>query len=156
MEFKNTLLVVCDMDRSKAFYKKVLGLDVIMDFGANVTLTGGICLQTKDTWQDFIHADEKHIKFGGNDAELYFEEKNFSAFIEHFYQMQGIKVVHPVIEHRWGQRVIRFYDPDWHVIEVGECMQDVCMRFLALGMTEEEVAKRMDVPVHFVTACKQS
>ena len=42
------------MERSKTFYREVLGLHVVMDFGANVTLTGGLCLQTLDTWTDFL------------------------------------------------------------------------------------------------------
>lgn len=40
MKFKNPLLAVKDMPASIDFYKRVLGLCVIMDFGANVTLTG--------------------------------------------------------------------------------------------------------------------
>ena len=35
------MLVVTDIDKSVEFYKKVLGLNVTMDFGANKTLTGG-------------------------------------------------------------------------------------------------------------------
>ena len=54
MKFKNPLLVVSDMDVSVKFYKEVLGLNKIMDWGANVTLTGGVCLQTKETWVEFI------------------------------------------------------------------------------------------------------
>jgi len=28
----------------------------------------------------------------------------------------------------WGQRVIRFYDPDMHIVEVGESLESVaCM-----------------------------
>lgn len=50
MKYKNILLAVKDMKRSIDFYKEVLGLHVIMDFGANVTLTGGLCLQTLDSW----------------------------------------------------------------------------------------------------------
>ena len=42
MKLKNPLLVVTDLERSVAFYKEVLGLRKIMDFGANVTLTGGL------------------------------------------------------------------------------------------------------------------
>ena len=61
--------------------------------------------------------------------------------------------VHPVKEHRWGQRVVRFYDPDRHIIEVGENMKAVCRRFLASGMTPDQVAVRMDVPMKFVNAC---
>lgn len=155
MKFKNTLLAVSDMEQSKAFYKKVLGLHVVADFGENVTLTGGICLQTRDSWQDLIGKEEKSITFGGNDAELYFEEDDFDRFAKQLAQMQDVRLVHPVIEHRWGQRAIRFYDPDLHIIEVGENLKAVCRRFLSSGMTEEETARRMDVPIRFVNACKR-
>lgn len=64
-----------------------------------------------------------------------------------------IEYVHPIMEHSWGQRVVRFYDPDKHIIEVGENMKVVCKRFLDSGMTPEQVAKRMDVPMKFVNAC---
>lgn len=155
MKFKNPLLVVSDMEKSKKFYKDVLNLRVIMDFGANVTLTGGLCLQTKETWMGFIDAKEEDIIFGGNNAEIYFEEDDFDAFAEKLKGIDDIDYVHPVIEHRWGQRVVRFYDPDRHIIEVGENMKFVCRRFLDSGMTEEEVAVRMDVPLKFVQACKK-
>lgn len=155
MKFKNPLLVVSDMEKSKKFYKDVLNLRVIMDFGANVTLTGGLCLQTKETWMGFIDAKEEDIIFGGNNVEIYFEEDDFDAFAEKLKGIDDIDYVHPVIEHRWGQRVVRFYDPDRHIIEVGENMKFVCRRFLDSGMTEEEVAVRMDVPLKFVQACKK-
>ena len=58
MKFKNPLLVVTDMDKSVEFYKKVLGLHVIMDFGANKTLTGGLCLQTLETWRELTGSGE--------------------------------------------------------------------------------------------------
>ena len=64
MKFKNSLLVVTDMDKSVQFYKKVLGLHVIMDFGANKTLTGGLSLQTAETWKDFTGRSD--ISFGTN------------------------------------------------------------------------------------------
>ena len=155
MKFKNPLLVVSDMEKSKKFYKDVLNLRVIMDFGANVTLTGGLCLQTKETWMGFIDAKEEDIIFGGNNAEIYFEEDDFDAFAEKLKGIDDIDYVHPVIDHRWGQRVVRFYDPDRHIIEVGENLKFVCRRFLDSGMTEEEVAVRMDVPLKFVQACKK-
>lgn len=155
MKFKNPLLVVSDMEKAKKFYKDVLNLRVIMDFGANVTLAGGLCLQTKETWMGFIDAKEEDIIFGGNNAEIYFEEDDFDAFAEKLKGIDDIDYVHPVIEHRWGQRVVRFYDPDRHIIEVGENLKFVCRRFLDSGMTEEEVAVRMDVPLKFVQACKK-
>lgn len=150
MKLKNPLLVVSDIDQSAAFYKKVLGLRIIMDFGANKTLTGGLVLQTLETYREFIGTDE--ISFGGNDTEVYFEEDEFDQFVERLEKC-GVEYVHPVKEHSWGQRVVRFYDPDRHIIEVGENMKSVCRRFLESGMTPEQAAERMDVPIKFVHAC---
>ena len=58
--------------------------------------------------------------------------------------------MHDTVEHSWGQRVIRFYDPDYHIIEVGEDMGMVVKRFIDSGMTEEQVAERMKVPLEYV------
>ena len=153
MKYKNPLLVVCDLEASIAFYREVLGLRVVRDFGANVTLTGGVCLQTKESWLGFLGVNEGAISFGGRDAELYFEEGAFDAFAARLAGMADVRYVHPVLEHRWGQRAVRFYDPDGHIIEVGESMKTVCLRFFASGMTPEETARRMDVPLGFVNAC---
>ena len=150
MELKNPLLAVEDMERSLAFYETVLDLRVVLDFGANKTLTGGLCLQTLDTWRSFLGTDQ--VAFGGNDAEIYFEEDRFDAFAERLSTLP-IQYVHPVKEHRWGQRVVRFYDPDRHIIEVGENMAAVCRRFLDSGLTPEQTAERMDVSLEYVREC---
>lgn len=150
MKFKNPLLVVSDMDISVKFYKEVLGLRKIMDLGANVTLTGGVCLQTKETWIEFIENDS--LFFGGKSSEIYFEEDDFDGFANKLKKLD-INYVHPVKEHSWGQRVVRFYDPDRHIIEVGENIKCVCKRFLDSGMTPEQTAERMDVPLKFVKGC---
>lgn len=64
MKFKNPLLVVTDMERSKAFYREVLGLRVIMDFGANVTLTAQEIAERMNVPIKFVNhcirAGEKH------------------------------------------------------------------------------------------------
>lgn len=79
MKFKNPMLVVTNIEQTVEFYQKVLGLHVIMDFGANKTLTGGLALQTVETYKDFIGTGE--ISFGSNNFELYFEEDNFDKFV---------------------------------------------------------------------------
>ena len=155
MKFKNPLLVVKDLELSIKFYKEVLGLRVVMDFGANVTLTGGVCLQTEESWQRLIGMPGAEISFGGKNTELYFEEGDFDGFLQRLSTLQAIQYVHPAIEQSWGQRAVRFYDPDCHIIEVGEDMKAVGRRFLDSGMNEEAVAKRMDVPLKFVNSCKR-
>ena len=151
MKYKNPLIAVADIERSKEFYKDILGLDVVMDFGANVTLTGGIALQSLDSWRGFL---EKEIVLGGNDAELYFEEEDIDAFVTKLSRRADIIYVHPVHTYSWGQRVVRFYDPDKHIIEVGESMRRVVVRFLDSGMSVEEASKASQFPVPFVLWCK--
>ena len=107
-------------------------------------------MQTRETYRDFIGTDA--ISFGGNDFEIYFEENDFDAFLKRL-EACSVEYVHPVMQHAWGQRVVRLYDPDRHIIEVGENIKSVCRRFLDSGMTPEQVAARMDVPLKFVTAC---
>ena len=70
MKFQAPLIAVTDLERSKAFYKKYLNLDVEVDFGANVTLTGGLALQTLETWREFIGG--LAVSFKSNAGELYF------------------------------------------------------------------------------------
>ena len=145
MQYLGALLTVKDMEKSKKFYHDVLGLNIAQDFGAN-----GIFLQTLDTWKSFIRTD--NVLLPHNAGELYFEEENLSGFCGRL-MTYDIQYVHPLMEHRWGQRVIRFYDPDGHIIEVGEKMDAVVRRFVRQGLSAEETAERMDVPLEYVQNC---
>ena len=152
MKYKNTLLAVTDMDNSVGFYKNVLGLRVVTDLGANKTLTGGLSLQTRESWAEFLGVSPDELGWCGRVSELYFEEDDFDAFVERLNTLD-IHYVHPVKEHGWGQRAVRFYDPDGHIIEVGESIKTVVRRFIACGMTPEQAAERMDVPLKMINAC---
>lgn len=144
------MLVVSDIEKSVKFYNELFGLQIVADFGANKTLTGGLALQTQETYKKFIENDT--ISYGGNNFELYFEVDDFDNFV---CKLSGFDIVyvHPIKTHSWGQRVVRFYDLDRNIIEVGENMKTVCQRFLDSGMTPEQVASRMDVPIQYIHDC---
>ena len=150
LKYTSTLIAVADMEISKQFYHDVLGLEIVADFGDNVTLDGGIALQTMNTWKTFIRTD--NLVLPNNAGELYFEEEDMDTFCDHLKKFD-ICYVHPLFEHRWGQRVVRFYDPDKHIIEVGEKLDAVILRFMENGLSAEETAVRMDIPFEFVRAC---
>lgn len=149
MKIKNLMLVVKDMEKSKAFYWDVLGLRTLSDLGIHAVLTGGLALQTEESWKGFVG---KEIFYQGNDAEVYLEEDDFERFLDKLDSIKNVEYVHPVMEHAWGQRVVRFYDPDHHIIEVGENMKAVCKRFSDQGMAAEEIAGRMGIPLKAVKA----
>ena len=150
MKYTSTLIAVKEMEKSKQFYHDVLGLNVVADFGANVTLDGGVVLQTLDTWKSFIRTDK--VVLPNNAGELYFEEDDMDAFCNHLKSF-NISYVHELFEHRWGQRVVRFYDPDKHIVEVGEKLDAVVLRFVEQGLSAEETATRMYIPIDFVVSC---
>ncbi len=156
MKYVCTLIAVQNMEKSKQFYHDVLGLEVAADFGANVVLTGGLALQTLDTWIEFIQNPDSGIVLENNAGELYFEEDDITAFLEKLAAIKDIEYVHPILEHSWGQRVVRFYDPDKHIIEVGENMDMVVRRFIDSGLSVEETAARMDVPVDYIRSALES
>jgi catechol 2,3-dioxygenase-like lactoylglutathione lyase family enzyme len=51
---------------------------------------------------------------------LYFETDDIEAFLEKLNTYENIRYVHKIKKHSWGQRAVRIYDPDGHIIEVGE------------------------------------
>lgn len=148
MKLKNVLIVVKDIEKSKQFYTDLFGLHVVTDFGENVIMTEGLVLQEQAVWEGFL---EKEIKLGGHDAELYFEEDNIDGFIQKLKNCNyDIGYINPCVEHDWGQRVIRMYDLDRHVIEIGESMEYVVRRFLKEGFSVEETAKKSQMPIEMV------
>lgn len=121
MKLKNILIVVRDLEKSKQFYKDLFGLDVVLDNDGNIILTEGLVLQDEKIWKTFLGQNIIPKRFS---CELYFEEQNIEAFIEKLEQLYpSIQYVHKLITHSWGQKVIRFYDLDGNLIEVGTPMQ---------------------------------
>ena len=83
-------------------------------------LTEGLVLQDEKIWKKFL---EKEIIPKSNSCELYFEEPDLETFIEKLERLYpDIQYVHRLMTHSWGQKVIRFYDLDGNLIEVGTPM----------------------------------
>lgn len=150
MRYQGALIVVEDMKKSRKFYEEILKQKVENDFGSNVSFEGGFCLQTKESWIDFIGRKKEEVIYQNYAAELYFEEENMDDFLAKLNKIENLQYVHSVKEHRWGQRAIRILDPDYHVIEIAEEIGQVCKRFVKEGLSVEQVAKRMDCSIEFV------
>jgi len=49
---------------------------------------------------------------------LYFETSDLK---DQFMKVEPlVELIHPIERQAWGQKVFRFYDPDGHIVEVGE------------------------------------
>ena len=143
------LISVADINAARKFYEDLFGLEVFQDYGRNIAFTCGLALQQDFDW--LVDLPKEKVLKKSNNAEIVFEEQDFDGFLNKLKAYSDIEYLGEVIEHSWGQRVIRFYDLDEHLIEVGEDMQMVVKRFLASGMTMEEVSTKMDVSIEDLT-----
>lgn len=120
MRFVNPIPFVRDIQRSKAFYRDIIALKVLEDFGSFVlfetsfSIHEGTALE-KTVWGKEFDTNES---YGCRNLLLYFEHEDVDVAFEQI--APHVELIHPVERQAWGQRVFRFYDPDGHVIEVGE------------------------------------
>ena len=120
MRLKNVLIVVKNMEKSRKFYHDLFGIDLVLDNDGNMILTEGLVLQDEKIWKSFLGRD---ILPQNNACELYFEEQDIEVFVEKLERLYpSIEYVNRLMTHSWGQRVIRFYDLDGNLIEVGTPM----------------------------------
>lgn len=120
MRLKNVLIVVKDIEKSRKFYHDLFGIDLVLDNDGNIILTEGLVLQDEKIWKSFLGRD---ILPQNNACELYFEEQDIEVFVEKLERLYpSIEYVNRLMTHSWGQRVIRFYDLDGNLIEVGTPM----------------------------------
>jgi len=149
MKYTCTVISVADISAARKFYEDLFGLEVFQDYGKNIAFTCGLALQQDFDW--LVNLPKEKILKKSNNAEIVFEEQDFDGFLDKLSKQPDIERLGEVIEHSWGQRVIRFYDLDGHIVEVGEDMKMVIKRFLATGMTMEEVSVKMDASIENLT-----
>jgi len=142
MKYHSVGVFVKDIEVSRQFYTEVLGLSIEHDFGGNIILVGGISI-----WQiDVNHIIPRTLETNtaANRFELYFETEDIQR-VDSKLKARGVKYLHDVIEEPWGQRTIRFFDPDGHLIEVGESMGTFVTRMHRQGMTEKQISEKTSI-----------
>jgi len=117
MKYKGTLIVVKDCNRALKFYRDMFGFQLRQDNDGNMELTNNLYLQESGYWEQFT---KRSVIPNSNQSELYFEEPNIEQFVERLETLYPeIEYVNHLMTHSWGQKVVRFYDFDGNLIEVG-------------------------------------
>ena len=124
VKYQMPLIAVSDVGRSKRFYCGLFDQRVVLDFGENVTFSGGFAIQEKFAWLTGLAEDS--VRSRPNNMELYFETDDLDAFMQRLGEWPDpVELLHPPHKYGWQQCTVRFYDPDGHIIEVGEAMEVV-------------------------------
>jgi catechol 2,3-dioxygenase-like lactoylglutathione lyase family enzyme len=147
MKFICSLIVVEDIEKSKMFYRDILGQKIKFDFVENVTFEGDFAIHKKSHYKSLI--ENRNVIHGENNVELYFEYDDVDE-IEDILVRKGIEFVHKTREQPWRQKVLRIYDPDKYIIEIGESLAYLSYRLSNEGMKEEEIVKTVGISLEMV------
>lgn len=149
IKFVCPLITVRDINKSRKFYENVLKQEVKFDHSENIDFEGGFSIHDIEHFQSLTGKSLSEKSFSKDFMELYFELDEIEE-LELRLKSLNIEFVHEIQEQPWGQRVMRFYDPDKYIIEVGEPLEFVIKRFAAQGLSFEEISEKSSMPIEFV------
>jgi len=147
MRYHSAVLITDNVEKLKGFYTQVMKLAVHLDFGRCLTFEGGLTV-----WQpkaDGVAARGGMRAGKNNGLELCFETEQFEADAAMIMAF-GVKLMHGIAQEAWGQRTIRFFDPDGNLIELGESIPCFCRRLHSQGLSPEEVSQKTGVFIDIV------
>jgi catechol 2,3-dioxygenase-like lactoylglutathione lyase family enzyme len=125
LKFINPIVFVKDIRISKAFYSEILGLKVLEDHGPFVLFENDLGIYQAHElaviiWKANAPSDADQPQ-GHHNLLFYFETNELEDVFMRIKDQ--VKLIHPIQRQAWGQMVFRFYDPDGHIIEIGEPLQ---------------------------------
>jgi catechol 2,3-dioxygenase-like lactoylglutathione lyase family enzyme len=119
LKFVGPLIVVEDIARSRQFYERLLNQKVKYDFGVDVAFEGDFTIHLKSHYQCLLGGAARYpVTQKVHNGELYFETDEIESVCQRL-QAAGVEFIDTIQEQPWGQRAMRLYDPDGHIIEVG-------------------------------------
>ena len=122
---------------------EVFELTIQHDFGTNIMFQEGLSIWQINPAHEIAHkhpfGDKGDVRF-----ELYFESDDLELMLQKLTN-QEVHFLHKIKEESWGQRTIRFYDPDYHLVEIGETLSAFVNRMANEGMNKEQIAQKTGI-----------
>ncbi|HUK59276.1 MAG TPA: VOC family protein [Stellaceae bacterium] len=115
---------VKDLAASRRFYEGLLGLEVarVMRRGEReiaVAYTARLSVWQVDDAYDTVFAGARRPQvLGAGNWEFSFETADLDELAARL-ESAGVRFAQPLRQLPWGQRAIRVYDPDGHIIDIG-------------------------------------
>lgn len=119
--FKTPIYLVSDIEKSKAFYEQTIGVSVIQDFGSFVIFEGNFAIHSADVLYEYMDKKYTGGRLGADNLELYFASSDLETLQEKLSK-ENVTFIHPIKACPWGEKVLRIYDPDGHIVEIGDAV----------------------------------
>ncbi len=150
INFSSSVLMVKNLEEMKNFYQDVLEQEIEVDFGSCIGFKCGISLwELNDKMPISTKLGRTFSENGNKNLEICFETEDFDEVLAKIAKYKP-QYLHREQQELWGQRTIRFYDPEGNLVEIGESVFCFVQRFYASGMSLEEVSQRTSVPLEAV------
>jgi catechol 2,3-dioxygenase-like lactoylglutathione lyase family enzyme len=152
MKFHSSVIFVKDIEKSKDFYVRLLNQEIEHDFGVNVGFKSGLTIW--EIMPEHIISKKLETTTKSNSFELYFETK----LIDETYKKlndEKIEFLHEIQEEPWGQRTIRFFDHDKHLVEVGEPLEVFVKNMSKKGLSSNQISEKSGIPAETVNMLLQ-
>jgi catechol 2,3-dioxygenase-like lactoylglutathione lyase family enzyme len=148
IQFNSSVIITEQVDVLADFYREVLQQEVTSDFGACLLFSCGLSI-----WKPAAeHVVRGHLQREPGTArpfELCFETDDFDGARSRLKQNR-VRFLHDTLLESWGQYVVRFFDPDGNLVEVGESIPCFVKRLHREGLSIDEVAQKTSVPIDTV------
>ena len=148
---RNTTIIYCkNIEKSRKFYETILGLSLNQDFTDVVFYEEGVAIwEIKESHSLSKKLGSRFFESEGKPFELYFEINDWENFIDGLKKrdVQYVQVPHT---EPWGQRTVRFFDPDLNIVEVGEPLEVFIRRLHENGKSKEEIAEMNGLSINEV------
>jgi uncharacterized glyoxalase superfamily protein PhnB len=155
LRFVSPLIVVEDMARSRQFYEQLLEQKVKFDFGVDVAFEGDFTIHLKSHFQSLLGEVSKYpITSKAHNGEWYFDTDDIESTYQRL-QAAGVEFIEAIQEQPWGQRAMRLYDPDGHILEIGEPLDITVRRFHRQGWPIERIQEKTGMPREYIAEAIQ-
>lgn len=118
IRFRNAIIFTKDIERSKAFYNGLLGLVIKNDFGSFVMFEGNFSLHSADVFYEYLNKPYNGENMGRDNLDLYFTSDDLEA-VQARLKKANVTFIHEIQKCPWGESILRVYDPDGHIVEIG-------------------------------------
>ncbi len=121
--FYNTIVFVKDIKVSRVFYESVIGLKIEQDYETIVFFENHFVIHDRNDIIQTIYGKKPLLKKeqGRKNLLIYFETDDIETAFQRIKKSKT-EIIHQIKKQEWGQNVFRFYDPDKHIVEIGEAM----------------------------------
>lgn len=121
MKQVDTILLVEDVNISKKFYLNIMKLEILHDWNSMIVFKNRFAIHQTDKLkpQNIMEKHLKKGKQGTNNIIIYIELENndLKGFYNYLLE-KNVKILHGIEDIGW-QKIIRVYDPDGYIIEIG-------------------------------------